>query len=73
MTSRVVANAAGLRVTMNANASVARIDHDQLMLNLFRGTALEGGETNLYLRRLGGTPAATALLGPRSPSRICIR
>ena len=70
MTSRVVANAAGLRVTMNANASVARIDHDQLMLNLFRGTALEGGQTNLYLRRLGGTPAATALLGPRSPSRI---
>ena len=70
MTSRVVANDAGLRVTMNANASVARIDHEQLMLNLFRGNALEGGQTNLYLRQLGGTPAATALLGPRSPSRI---
>ncbi len=70
MTSRVVANAAGLRVTMNANASVARIDHEHLMLNLFRGNALEGGPSNLYLRRLGGAPAATALLGPRSPARI---
>lgn len=70
MTSRLVANAAGLRISMNANASVARIDHEQIMLNLFRGNAQEGGLANIHLRRLGGAPAATALLGPRSPSRI---
>ena len=70
MTSRVVENAAGLRVTLNANASVARIDHDDIMLNLFRGNALEGGPSNIYLRKLGGEPAAIALLGPRSVSRL---
>ncbi len=70
MTSRVVENAAGLRVTLNANGSVARIDHEDIMLNLFRGNAMEGGPANIYLRRLGGQPAATALLGPRSVSRI---
>ena len=70
MTSRVVENAAGLRVTLNANASVARIDHDDIMINLFRGNALEGGPANIYLRKLGGEPAAIALLGPRSVSRF---
>ena len=70
MTSRVVENAAGLRVTLNANGSVARIDHEDIMLNLFRGNAMEGGPANIYLRRLGGQPAVTALLGPRSVSRI---
>ena len=70
MTSRVVENAAGLRIALNANASVARIDHGDIMINLMRGNAMEGGPTNLYLRRLGGAPAAIALLGPRSVSRI---
>ncbi len=70
MTRRTLTNTAGLRVTLNANASVSRIDHADVMLNLFRGNAMEGGECNLYLRRLGGAPATTALLGPRSPSRM---
>ncbi len=70
MTHRVLENAAGLRVTLNGNASVARIDHDDIMLNLFRGNALEGGPTNIYLRKLVGEPAAIALLGPRSLSRL---
>jgi cellobiose phosphorylase len=70
MTRRTLTNAAGLRFTVDANATVTRIDHEALMLNLFRGNAMEGGPCNLYLRRLGGSPAATALLGPRSPSRL---
>lgn len=70
MTSRVVENAAGLRVTLNANASVARIDHGDIMLNLLRGNALEGGPSNIYLRKLGGAPDVIALLGPRSVSRL---
>ena len=68
--TRTVTNAAGLRVIMNANASVARIDHEHIMLNLFRGNAMEGGQSNIYLRRLGGHADSIALLGPRSPSRL---
>ena len=69
MSCHVIENAAGLRVSINANGSLSRIDHDDIMLNLFRGNVMEGGPTNLYLRRLRDHPAATVLLGPRSPSQ----
>jgi cellobiose phosphorylase len=61
---------AGLSVEVNANGSIRRMDHDDILLNLFLGTEMEGGLANLYLRRLGGAVAATPLLGPQSPAAI---
>ena len=37
----------------NANGSVRRIDHGDIMLNLFLGNEAEGGLANIHLRRLG--------------------
>jgi cellobiose phosphorylase len=58
---------AGLVVHVNANGSIRRMEHGDMVLNLFPGSELEGGPANLYLRRLGAQPAWTPLLGPRSP------
>ncbi|HZR80642.1 MAG TPA: hypothetical protein VFD92_06065 [Candidatus Binatia bacterium] len=58
---------AGLAVAVNANGSIRRIEHGDVLLNLFPGSEIEGGPANLYLRRLGAAPAWTPLLGPRSP------
>ena len=58
---------AGLVVHVNANGSIRRMEHGDIVLNLFPGTEMEGGPANLYLRRLGNQIAWTPLLGPRSP------
>lgn len=58
---------AGLVVHVNANGSIRRMEHGDVVLNLFPGTEMEGGPANLYLRRLGNQIAWTPLLGPRSP------
>ncbi|MFZ0133778.1 MAG: hypothetical protein WAK95_14655 [Desulfobacterales bacterium] len=55
---------------MNANGSIRRMDHGDILLNLFLGTEIEGGPANLYLRRHGPSMAAVTLLGPRSPATI---
>jgi cellobiose phosphorylase len=60
----------GLRVLLNSNGSVARIDCREILLNLFLGTELEGGPANLYLRRLGARIEWIPLLGPGSPARL---
>jgi cellobiose phosphorylase len=52
---------------VNANGSLRRLEHGDVVLNLFPGSEVEGGPANLYLRRLGAEPAWTPLLGPRSP------
>ena len=57
----------GLAVHVNANGSIRRMDHGDIVLNLFPGTEMEGGPANLYLRRLGNQISWTPLLGPRSP------
>lgn len=57
-------NAAGLQFELLSHGSPRRILADGLMLNLFPGTELEGGLTNLWLYANGRT---TALLGPGSP------
>jgi cellobiose phosphorylase len=62
----------GLSIEVNANGSIRRMDHGDILLNLFLGTEMEGGVANLYLRRLGATMEATPLLGPRSPAAICV-
>jgi len=48
-----LASASGLSVQVNANGSIRRMDHRDIMLNLFLGTEMEGGPANLYLRRHG--------------------
>jgi hypothetical protein len=43
----------GLAVMVNRNGSLRRIEHRDVVLNTFPGTEIEGGPTNLYLRRHG--------------------
>lgn len=61
---------AGLRIEVNANGSIRRMDHGDILLNLFLGTEIEGGPANLYLRRHGTSIEAVPLLGPQSPAAI---
>ena len=58
---------AGLVMHMNANGSLRRMEHGDIVLNLFPGTEMEGGPANVYLRRHGADVASTPLLGPCSP------
>jgi cellobiose phosphorylase len=58
----------GLSFEMNANGSIRRIDHGDIMLNLFLGNEIEGGPANVYLRRPGQPVQAIPLLGPGSPA-----
>lgn len=60
----------GLSVQLNANGSIKRMDHGDLLLNLFLGDEVEGGIGNLYLRRRGREIDCVPLLGPRSSSWI---
>jgi cellobiose phosphorylase len=60
----------GLRIEVNANGSIRRMDHGDILLNLFLGTEIEGGPANLYLRRHGTSIEAVPLLGPQSPAVI---
>lgn len=77
-----IASPSGLVARLNANGSIARIEHDTIVLNLFPATELEGGPANLYLRCRPPSPAPSAgvgvahpvtftpLLGPESPLRF---
>lgn len=67
-----LASPSGLAVQVNANGSLRRIDHRDVIVNAFLGNELEGGPANLYLRRRrrGGRVAWTPLLGPSSPGRL---
>jgi cellobiose phosphorylase len=58
----------GLRVQVNRNGSIRRIDHGDVIVNLFLGSEIEGGPANLYLRRHGAVIESTPLLGPASPA-----
>ncbi len=60
-----VSSPSGLSVSLLANGSLQRIEHGDVLLNLFPGNELEGGPANLYLRVNG---LVTPLLGPRSTS-----
>lgn len=59
---------AGLRVELNANGSLRRMDCRDIMLNLYLGNESEGGPANIYLRRHGKAVEAIPLLGPLSPA-----
>src|SRR5262249_47370956 len=67
---RLLRSAAGLSVQVNANGSIRRMDHRDIIVNLFPGTEIEGGPTNLYLRRHGTSIASTPLVGPRCPGTV---
>ena len=60
----------GLCIEVNRNGSLRRLEHRDILLNLFLGNEVEGGPANLYLRRWGGITEATPLLGPCSPARM---
>jgi len=62
----------GLSVQVNANGSIRRIDHGDIILNLFLGTEIEGGPANIYLRRHAASIESIPLLGPRSPGVVHI-
>ena len=63
-------SASGLCVQMNANGSLRRIDHGDVVVNLFPGSEMEGGPANLYLRRRAAKIEWTPLLGPQSPATM---
>ena len=61
----------GLTVQVNANGSIRRMDHGDILLNLFLGNEVEGGPANIYLRRHGEKVEAVPLLGPRRVRPPC--
>src|ERR1700676_2602904 len=69
-TATFLISRSGLRAEINANGSLRRFDCDPISLTLFVGNELEGGPTNLYLRRHSRTIEWTPLLGPLSRSRF---
>ena len=60
----------GLRIEVNANGSIRRMDHGDILINLFLGTEIEGGPANLFLRHHGTSIEAVPLFGPRSSAAI---
>jgi cellobiose phosphorylase len=69
---RRLASPSGLAVQVNANGAIRRIDHGDVVVNLFPGSEAEGGPANVWLRRRGDGIAAVPLLGPRSPGAVAI-
>lgn len=65
-----IVSRAGLAVQVTANGSLRRMDHDDVMVNLFLGTEVEGPPANLYLRRHGERLDAWPLLGPHSGGAV---
>jgi 1,2-beta-oligoglucan phosphorylase len=63
-----IASPSGLQVQVHANGSIRRMDCRDILLNLFLGNEIEGGPSNIYLRRHATSIASTPLLGPRSPA-----
>ncbi|HEY6456723.1 MAG TPA: hypothetical protein VIY90_15725 [Steroidobacteraceae bacterium] len=63
---------AGLRVTLNGNGSLRRLDCGAIALALFVGNEIEGGPANLYLRRHADRIESIPLLGPSSPTRFSL-
>src|SRR5215831_15591912 len=65
-----IASPSELAFQVNANGSIRRIDHRDVLVNAFLGNEVEGGPTNLFLRRRGARIEWTPLLGPRSPGAV---
>jgi cellobiose phosphorylase len=67
-----LASPSGLAVQINANGSVRRMDHRDVIVNAYLGTELEGGAANLFLRRRAEPIDWIPLLGPRSPAQVTL-
>jgi cellobiose phosphorylase len=67
-----ITSRSGMSVEINANGSIRRMDHGDIMLNLFLGNEAEGGPVNVYLRRHGASMDAIPMLGPGSPASYAI-
>lgn len=65
-----LASPSELAFQMNSNGSIRRIDHRDVIVNMYLGNEIEGGPANLYLRRRGRQITWTPLLGPRSPGSV---
>ncbi|PKN65985.1 MAG: hypothetical protein CVU57_07295 [Deltaproteobacteria bacterium HGW-Deltaproteobacteria-15] len=63
-----LASPSGLSIQVNGNGTIRRMDHHDILLNLYLGTEMEGGPANLYLRRHGSSVESVPLLGPCSPA-----
>ena len=59
----------GLRAAFDERGTLLGLMHGDIAVNLFVGSALEGGPTHLVLRRHADVIQSTPLLGPRSPTR----
>jgi cellobiose phosphorylase len=70
--ARIVTSRAGLRAEIAAHGAVRRLDCGATTLTLFIGSEVECGPANLFLRRRGGKPDWTPLLGPESPTRFTV-
>lgn len=65
-----LASPSELAVEVNANGSLRRADHRDVMVNAYLGSEIEGGPANLFLRRRGARIEWTPLLGPRTPGDV---
>lgn len=63
-----ISSPSGIRIELNTNGSIKRMDHGDIMLNLFPGNEAEGGLANIHLRRLGEVVETVPLIGPGSPA-----
>ena len=63
-----ISSPSGLSMEFNANGSIRRMNHGDIMLNLFLGNEMDGGLANIHLRRLGITVETVPLMGPGSPA-----
>jgi hypothetical protein len=57
-------------VQVNRNGSIRRIDHGDVIVNLFLGSELEGGSSEPLPPAARATVEWIALLGPSSPATI---
>lgn len=67
-----VTSPSGLSVEILSNGAIRRIDHGDIMLNLFPGSEMEGGPINLHLRAHGDGIRSHGLLGPGSGSVVTV-
>lgn len=65
---QLLSSPSGLRIEINANGSIRRIDLGDVVVNLFPGSEVEGGPANLYLRWHDAQLQIVPLLGPGSPA-----
>ncbi|MES2470232.1 MAG: hypothetical protein V4675_23265 [Verrucomicrobiota bacterium] len=63
-----ISSPSGLSLECNANGSIRRMDHKDIMLNLFLGNEMDGGLANIHLRCPGSSVETVPLLGPGSPA-----